>query len=239
MALDPSHSVLPAPEHKRAAVRAMFDRIAPRYDALNRLLTVGLDRGWRRRALDAVGVHRGDVVVDLACGTGDMAELAAARGARVIGADFAGEMLRGARRRGIAARWLQADAAALPLPDACASVVCSGFALRNFDDLGAVLAECARVLAPGGRLTLVDVDRPAGAWLGRAHSLYFDRVVPRVGGWLSDESAYAYLPQSTVYLPAGPELVTRLEQAGFEAVTRRRLALGAVQILTGRRRETP
>jgi demethylmenaquinone methyltransferase/2-methoxy-6-polyprenyl-1,4-benzoquinol methylase len=236
MALGTDHGALPDPAHKRAAVREMFDRIAPRYDSLNRLLTGGLDQVWRRRALDAVSVAPGDVVVDLACGTGDMAEHAAARGARVVGADFAGVMLRGARRRGIRARWVQADAAALPLPDACASVVCSGFALRNFADLDAVLVECARVLEPGGRLALLDVDRPDGRWLRRAHSLYFDRVVPLVGGWLSDRRAYAYLPQSTAYLPPAPELLERIRRAGFDRVARRSLGLGAVQVLCGERR---
>jgi demethylmenaquinone methyltransferase/2-methoxy-6-polyprenyl-1,4-benzoquinol methylase len=236
MALGAEPGVLPEPERKRAAVREMFDRIAPRYDRMNRLLTVGLDQVWRRRALDAVGVGPDDLVVDLACGTGDLAEQAAARGARVVGADFAGAMLRGARRRGIDAGWVQGDAGALPLPDGCASVVCSGFALRNFTDLEAVLGECARVLRPGGRLVLLDVDRPERRWLRRVHSLYFDRVVPLVGGWLSDRRAYAYLPRSTVYLPPGSELLARMRRAGFEEARRRTLGFGAVQMLCGVRR---
>jgi demethylmenaquinone methyltransferase/2-methoxy-6-polyprenyl-1,4-benzoquinol methylase len=229
--------VLPAAESKRAAVREMFDRIAPRYDALNRLLTAGLDRGWRRALLDAAGVGPGDLVVDVACGTGDLAELAAARGARTVGVDFAREMLRGARRRGIAARFLQGDAALLPLATASASVVTCGFALRNFVDLDEAFAEMARVLAPGGRLALLEVDRPASAWLRRLHGAYFDRVVPRVGGWLSDRSAYAYLPRSTVYLPEPAALAARIEAAGFREARRRRLLLGAAQLWTARRGE--
>jgi len=228
----PQRLGLPRDEEKRAQVRAMFDRIAPRYDAMNRLLTAGLDQRWRRAALDLVEVGRGDRVLDLACGTGDLAELAAARGARVVGVDFAGEMLRGARRRRIPALWVQGDAAVLPLPDARVSVVTCGFALRNFVSLRAVLGEMARVLEDGGRIALIEVDRPSLALVRVAHSLYFDRVVPRIGGWLSDRSAYSYLPRSTAYLPAAPELAGLIAEAGFREVTRRPRLLGTAQILT-------
>lgn len=232
MALD----ALPPRAEKRAAVRTMFDRIAPRYDALNRLLSLGLDQRWRVRALDATGVGRGDVVVDLACGTGDLAELAAGRGARVIGVDFAREMLRGASRRLEGVPLVQGDGAALPFASRSATVLTCGFALRNFVALGPVLEEMARVLAPGGRLALVEVDRPRVGLVRAGHSLYFDRVVPRVGGWLSDRRAYAYLPQSTSYLPPERELCEALARAGFERVAKRSLLLGSAQILTGVRR---
>jgi demethylmenaquinone methyltransferase/2-methoxy-6-polyprenyl-1,4-benzoquinol methylase len=223
---------LPRDEDKRAQVRAMFDRIAPRYDAMNRLLTAGLDQRWRRAALDMVGVGHGDTVLDMACGTGDLAELATARGARVVGVDFAREMLRGARRRRIPALWIQGDAAVLPLPDSHVNVVTCGFALRNFASLREVLGEMARVLEVGGRLTLLEVDRPSLAVVRAVHSLYFDRVVPRVGGWLSDRPAYAYLPRSTAYLPDAPELMGLIADAGFQKVQRRPLLLGSAQILT-------
>ncbi len=223
---------LPRGEEKRSQVRAMFDRIAPRYDAMNRLLTAGLDQRWRRAALAAVGTGPGDRVLDLACGTGDLAELAAARGAKVVGVDFAGEMLRGARRRRIPAQWIQGDAAALPLPDGCATVVSSGFALRNFVSLPEVLAEVARVLESGGRLAIIEVDRPSIAVVRAAHSFYFDRVVPLLGGWLSDRAAYRYLPSSTDYLPPEAELAALIEDAGFREVRRRPLLLGTAQILT-------
>jgi demethylmenaquinone methyltransferase/2-methoxy-6-polyprenyl-1,4-benzoquinol methylase len=223
---------LPRDEEKRTQVRAMFDRIAPRYDAMNRLMTARLDQRWRRLALDAVAAGRGDRVLDLACGTGDLAELVAARGAQAIGVDFARRMLLGARRRRIPALWIQGDAAALPLPDSSVTVVTCGFALRNFVSLPEVLGEMARVLEPGGRLALIEVDRPSLAVVRAAHSLYFDRVVPLLGAWLSDRAAYAYLPRSTAYLPPTQELTDLIEAAGFQAVRHRPLLLGSAQILT-------
>lgn len=223
---------LPRDEEKRAQVREMFDRIAPRYDAMNRLMTARMDQRWRRLALDAVGVGRGDRVLDLACGTGDLAELAAARGARAIGVDFARQMLAGARRRGIPALWVQGDAAALPLPDSSVTVITCGFALRNFVSLPEVFGEMARVLEPSGRIALIEVDRPSSPALRRAHSLYFDRWVPLLGAWLSDRAAYAYLPRSTAYLPPARELADLIETAGFHSFRRRSLLLGSSQILT-------
>jgi demethylmenaquinone methyltransferase/2-methoxy-6-polyprenyl-1,4-benzoquinol methylase len=211
----------------------MFDRIAPRYDRLNRLLTLGLDRSWRRRALDAIAVGPGDTVLDLACGTGDLCELARMRGARVIGIDFAREMLRGAVRRGVRGSFVQGDAAALPLADACCDALLCGFALRNFVSLAGVAVEMARVLVPGGRIALIEVDRPRSRLPRAGHSLYFDRVVPRVGGWLSDREAYAYLPRSTVHLPAQTDLYALLQSAGFTELRKLRLLLGSAQIITG------
>jgi demethylmenaquinone methyltransferase/2-methoxy-6-polyprenyl-1,4-benzoquinol methylase len=217
-------------------MRTMFDRIAPRYDRMNRLLTGGLDQRWRARALEAIAVGPGDTVVDLACGTGDLAERAAARGARAIGVDFAPEMLRGAARRRIPALLVQADAARLPLPDGCASALTCGFALRNFVSLPGIFEEVARVLAPAGRFAFIEVDRPRHATLRALHSLYFDRIVPRLGALLSDRTAYAYLPQSTAYLPPEAELLAWLHKSGFERLHKMPLLLGAAQIVTGVRR---
>lgn len=228
---------LPRLEDKRRAVRAMFDRIAPRYDALNRVMSLGLDRSWRRFALDAIHVGPGDRVLDLACGTGDLAAFAAARGAQVVGVDFALAMLCGARVRSPRCKLAQADAAALPLPDGWASAVTCGFALRNFVSLPAVFAELARVVAAGGRIALLDVDRPDAAWLRAGHAFWFDRVVPRVGGWLSDRQAYAYLPKSMVYLPPAPILASQLADSGFEKIAKRRLLLGSAQLWTAQRRK--
>lgn len=236
MALMPSASHVPAPDQKRRFVRAMFDRIAPRYDSMNRLLTLGLDQRWRRRALTAAAVGPGDRVIDLACGTGDLCELASRRGATVAGVDFAGGMLRRARARGACARLVQADAQALAFPDASVDVVTCGFALRNFVSLEAVLAECARVLRPGGRLALLEVDRPRSGLVRAGHSLYFDRIVPLIGGVLCDRAAYRYLPDSTRYLPAEAELLALIEHAGFASVRKHSFLFGTAQLLLAERK---
>jgi len=223
---------LPEGSAKRAVVRKMFDRIAPRYDVLNRLLTARLDQRWRRAAVEAARIAPGDLVVDLACGTGDLAELAVARGARVVGFDLALGMLRGARRRRIAALFVQGDALALPLRDGVVEGLLCGFALRNLESLPLAFHEMARVLSPGGRIALLEVDRPQSRLVRTAHSFYFDRVVPRVGALVSDRAAYAYLPRSTAYLPPPRELLGALVQAGFEDVRRQPLLLGAAQLVT-------
>ncbi len=224
-------AALPAPAEKAAVVEAMFDRIAPRYDRMNRLLTLRLDQRWRRRAIELAGIGRGDLVVDLGCGTGDLCDLAAARGARVLGVDFASGMLAAARRRGVRAALMRADASALPLPAACADAVVSAFALRNFVSIAAVLEEACRVLKPGGRLVLLEVDEPAPPLLRWGHSLYFRRLVPLLGALLADRSAYAYLPRSTAYLPPERELLARVEAAGLQAPAKHRLSAGVAQII--------
>lgn len=224
---------LPVGEEKRLRVREMFDRIAPRYDALNRIMSLGLDQRWRRRALAKIRVGAGDRVVDLACGTGDFCELVARHGARAIGVDFAREMLRQASARGLGFPKVQGDGEWLPFADASVDVVTCGFALRNFVSLENVLREIARIVRPGGRIALVDVDRPGWLPLRAAHSLYFDRVVPLVGGLLSDRRAYRYLPESTAYLPPPEALRRMLSGAGFLELEREIVLFGSAQILTG------
>ena len=213
-------------------VRAMFDRIAPRYDALNRLFSFRLDQYWRRVTVRTVAVSVQDTVVDLACGTGDLSELAVQAGARVVGIDFAANMLAGACRRGIGAAFVQADASCLPLPTSWATVVISGFALRNFVSIPAVLAEAARVLKPGGRLALLEVDTPHNRLLRWGHGVYFNRIVPVVGALLSDAWAYTYLPRSLSYLPTTEELRQMIEAVGFQQVSKRRLSGGIAQLVT-------
>lgn len=226
---------LPAPADKAAVVEAMFDRIAPYYDRMNRLLTFRLDQRWRRQAIRRLGISPDDTVLDLGCGTGDMCGLAAASGARVVGLDFAARMLEGARRRGTAAGWLRADAGCLPLRDASVSVVTSAFALRNFVAIPPVLAEIARVLRPGGRLALLEVDTPRLALARWGHELYFRRAVPLVGALLADRTAYAYLPASAAYLPAEPDLLALLAASGLRDVRKHRLGGGAAQLIIAHR----
>jgi demethylmenaquinone methyltransferase/2-methoxy-6-polyprenyl-1,4-benzoquinol methylase len=213
----------------------MFDRIAPRYDLLNRLLTLRLDQRWRAALVRRAAIGQRDVVVDIGCGTGDLCVLAAAAGARVIGVDFAAGMLAAARRRGVAVPLVRADAARLPLPAASASVVTSAFALRNFVSIPQVLSEAARVLQPGGRLALLEVDQPAGTLARWGHELYFKRIVPLVGALLSDRAAYDYLPRSAAYLPPEPQLLSIIAAAGFWDVIKRPLSGGVAQLIIAMR----
>lgn len=231
----PAANGLPVGAAKRAAVTAMFDRIAPRYDLMNRLMTWGADRAWRRRAIASLGLGAGERVLDLACGSGDLAEEAARTGARVLALDLSAGMLRRARARRLSCALVRADALGLPLADASVDAVVSGFALRNFTDLAAAFAECARVLRRGGRIALLEVDRPRSALLRAGHALYFRRVVPLLGALLADGAAYRYLPASTAYLPDGDALAALLVAAGFEHVVKVPLLAGAAQLLTARR----
>ena len=228
--------VLPPDTEKAASVRAMFDLIAPQYDRLNRWLSLRLDQYWRRQTIRSVDVCADDGVLDLACGTGDLSELAAATGARVMGVDFARNMLVGATRRRIKADFIQADANALPLPPASVSVVLSGFALRNFVSIPNALQEAARILKPGGRLALLEVDTPRNSLLKWGHGFYFQRLVPILGGLISDRKSYLYLPRSVVYLPEEAELLQMVRVAGFEQVVKQNLSGGVAQLITAVRR---
>jgi demethylmenaquinone methyltransferase/2-methoxy-6-polyprenyl-1,4-benzoquinol methylase len=224
---------LPVGEEKVRRVRSMFDAIAPRYDLLNRLMTFGLDRSWRRSAVKGLGLAPGSVVLDVACGTGDFCRELEGKGLRTSGFDNSSGMLARARTH---APLVQADALALPVADGVADGVTCGFALRNVADLGRLFAEFARVLRPGGRVALLEVAEPRLGIVRRLHRLYFHRLVPLIGGLLSDGDAYRYLPRSTAYLPGGPELLVMLGSAGFDDCRIRSVGLGAAQIITGSRR---
>lgn len=219
----------------------MFDRIAPGYDRLNRVMTGRMDQRWRRDLVRRLGIGPGDRVLDLACGTGDFAEIAREAGADVVGLDFARQMLLGALRRRVeGVAFVQGDALHLPLAAGSMTAAVSGFALRNFVAIPPVLAELARVLAPGGRIGLLEVDRPKNALVRAGHGVYFNHAVPFVGGLLSrDRSAYRYLPQSAVYLPGEREFVEMLVAAGFHHVQKRSPMFGAIQSVTAVRRSPP
>lgn len=210
----------------------MFDAIAPRYDVVNRILTLRMDVGWRRRTISALGLVPGSVVVDLACGTGDLAHDLTDRQLVPIGVDLSFGMLTAAP---LAFPRVQADGTALPLPDSSVDGATCGFALRNFTDLDSTLSELARVVRPGGRIALVDVAEPPNPVLRLGHSVYFNRVVPRIGGMLSDADAYSYLPRSVAYLPPPAELLASIGRAGFTHVRRTLLSGGIAQLLTATR----
>jgi demethylmenaquinone methyltransferase / 2-methoxy-6-polyprenyl-1,4-benzoquinol methylase len=224
------YPALPEPGEKAAAVDAMFDAIAPRYDRLNRVLTLGLDRAWRRTAVQSLGLRAGDRVLDVACGTGDLCREVAAAGGWVVGLDRSAGMLAAADTR---APVVRGDGLALPVRDAAFDCITCGFALRNVVALDPLFAEFARALKPGGRVAILEVAEPERPVLRAGHRVYFRHVVPFVGGLLSDRAAYRYLPDSTAYLPPPGELTRRLTEAGFVHVTRRLLGLGAAQLLCG------
>jgi demethylmenaquinone methyltransferase / 2-methoxy-6-polyprenyl-1,4-benzoquinol methylase len=224
---------LPQGDEKRAAVRSMFDAIAPRYDLVNRIMTFRLDVGWRRRSVRALGLPAGDVVVDLAAGTGDLCRDLEASGYVAVGVDLSLGMLRHARTT---APLVHGDALRLPIAAGAVDGATCGFALRNFVELPAFFAELARVVRTGGRIALLEVAEPNNPVLRTGHSVYFGSVVPRIGGLLSDASAYRYLPKSVAYLPDTRELLEQLRSAGFTAVERRLLTGGIAQLITATRR---
>ena len=194
----------------------MFDRIAPVYDAMNRLMTAGLDQRWRRDTVAAVVVP-GDRVLDACCGTGDLALAAEREGGDVVGRDFSPRMLERARRKSSTVEWVEGDLLALPFPDGRFDAATVGFGVRNVPELPAALAELRRVLRPGGRLGILEITRPTGA-LRPFFSLWFDRVVPLLGRLLPGGDAYTYLPASVRRFPDAPALAHLLEQAGFSDV---------------------
>ena len=224
---------LPTGDEKARTVQAMFDRIAPRYDRLNRIMTFGMDSGWRRKSIAALGLGRGSTIIDVACGTGDFCREALRAGLDPIGFDVSYGMLSMAATD---APLAQADALRLPLRDDDADGLTCGFAMRNVIDLSALFGESARVLRAGGRVAFLDTAQPDNVVLSFGHRIYFHKVVPRIGGWLSDKDAYSYLPKSTAYLPPKMGLVALLQRAGFDDVSVRTFGLGAVQLLTGTKR---
>ncbi len=227
MAMPTDH--LPEGDDKRTAVRSMFDTIAPRYDLINRLLTFRMDVGWRRKALAELALEPGSTVLDLACGTGDFCVELAEAGHRPVGIDLSYGMLASARTT---APLVQGDLLALPIADQSVDAAVCGFALRNLVALPPFFAELARVVRPGGRVALLDVSTPDNAVIGFGHSIYFNRVVPLVGGLLSDRNAYGYLPRSVSYLPEPSEMLTMLSRAGMSSAKRRQLTGGLSQLLT-------
>ena len=223
---------LPQGEEKVRAVRSMFDAIAPRYDLVNRIMTFRMDVAWRTRTVRELGLPDGSLVADLACGTGDFCRELQKQGLRPIGFDLSFGMLAAART---SAPLAEADALSLPLPDSSLDGVTCGFALRNLVELDGFFAELARTVRPGGRIAFLEVAEPPNRFLRWGHSIYFGSIVPKVGGLLSDPSAYQYLPKSVAYLPEPGVMLQRLADAGFVQVERQLLSVGISQLITATR----
>jgi demethylmenaquinone methyltransferase / 2-methoxy-6-polyprenyl-1,4-benzoquinol methylase len=226
-----------AAERDPAAVRAMFDRVAGRYDVANHLLSAGCDFWWRHRASEIVRQWRPRTILDLATGSGDLA-LALARklpAAEVIGADFSPEMLSRARIKGLKSTIL-ADALSLPFPDNSFETVTIAFGLRNMKDWGAALEEMARVLRPGGHLLILDFSVPAGA-VSHVYRFYLHRCLPLAARWITGEKkAYSYLGASIENFPSGNAMIELIETHALTAARSLRLTGGIASIYCAQKR---
>jgi demethylmenaquinone methyltransferase/2-methoxy-6-polyprenyl-1,4-benzoquinol methylase len=209
----------------------MFDRIAPVYDAMNRVMTAGLDRRWRRHTAELT-VHPGDRVLDACCGTGDLAIACARITGQVAGLDFSERMLERARRKAPQLEWVRGDLLALPFPDASFDAATIGFGIRNVDDVDVALRELRRVLREGGRLGILEITQPRGV-LAPFYRLWFDGIVPLLGRLLPGGSAYTYLPASVRRFARPEELAALMRTAGFAEVRYELFAGGIVALHTG------
>ncbi len=222
-------------------VREMFRQIAPRYDAMNHLLSLNRDKRWRDRAIGAVRwPAAGGRVLDVCCGTGDLTialAAAAPEGVDVTGSDFCGAMLEIARRKAAdvpdpnrPVAFLEADSMVLPFDDGQFDVVTVAFGLRNIVDTDAGLTEMARVCRPGGQVMVLEFSTPTMPVLSHGYNFYFRQVLPRVGQWLArnDKSAYSYLPDSVARFPSGEALADRMRAAGLDDVQLQPMMFGTV-----------
>jgi len=221
-------SELPQGDEKTRRVRAMFDTIAGRYEFINFVMTFGLDRRWRRKCVTELRLPRDSTVLDVAAGTGDFIRELHRQDYRAIATDLSFGML--SAGHGMPDR-VHADALHLPLVDGAVDGITCGYALRNFTDLAGTIREMGRVVRPGGRIVLLEVAEPKNQLLRVGFTFWFRRVVPIVGGLLSDRDAYKYLPKSTAYLPDAETLAAMLRDAGFVAVNHRLIMKGLSQRL--------
>jgi demethylmenaquinone methyltransferase/2-methoxy-6-polyprenyl-1,4-benzoquinol methylase len=225
---------------KARRVQAMFGAIAGSYDRNNRLHSLGRDQAWRRAAVAAADPRPTDVVLDVACGTGDLALAFARRGvAQVLGVDFTLPMLEIARTKrppqspgGLAPLYLAGDALALPIADAAVDIVSIAFGIRNVTDVAAAFREFYRVLRPGGRVVILEFSLPANRLLRALYQAYFQHVLPHTATWIARDrtGAYKYLPRSVSTFMDRPTMQALLTQTGFTQPTLRPLTLGIAVI---------
>ncbi|MCC7195527.1 MAG: ubiquinone/menaquinone biosynthesis methyltransferase [Gemmatimonadaceae bacterium] len=228
---------------KRAYVQRMFSDIAPSYDMLNRVLSMGVDRSWRREAVRALNWarRRDGLYLDLCAGTLDVSALLASRrgfGGRVLAADFAEPMLRSGRGKGPAGRIFPvvADALTLPVADGSCDGALVAFGIRNVTDLGAALREVLRALSPGSRFVILEFSTPSSSPMRALYHFYFHHVLPMIGRTVSGHpTAYQYLPESVAHFPEGAVLADRMRSAGYVNVSWRPLTMGIAALHVGER----
>jgi len=220
-------------------IQRMFAEVADGYDRANRVLSLGVDQRWRRRAVAVAALRAGESVLDVCSGTGDLALLMARHGARVVGADFCAPMLRHARRKAAGAeappRFLAGDALALPFANAAFDLCTVAFGIRNVEDPVAALREMARVTKPGGRVVVLEFCRPRVPLFAHAYLFYFRRVLPTLGRWISGASngAYRYLPDSVMTFPERAAFLELMARAGLRAPRQAILSGGIAALYRG------
>lgn len=227
---------------KKEGIRTLFDRIAPEYDRLNHILSLNMDKGWRRKAVrETVDADTPLNVLDVACGTGDFTiEIAqkAPQGSRVTGIDLSEGMMSVGREKirqaGVIAEMVQGDCEALPFEDGSFDRVSAAFGVRNFEHLDVGLSEMHRVLKTGGKLVVLELSVPSNSFIRWCYCLYFQKVLPVIGGWISgNRGAYEYLPESVLRFPSPEKFMKMMEDVGFAEVSHRSFTLGICRMYVG------
>jgi demethylmenaquinone methyltransferase/2-methoxy-6-polyprenyl-1,4-benzoquinol methylase len=227
-------------EEKKGQVQNMFDGIARRYDFLNHFLSLGIDLHWRKQSVKSLGLGEGEILLDVATGTGDQGFTALkAADIKVVGLDFSFNMLEIAeakiQKRGLSQRFevIQGDAEKLPFADNSFDALTISYGIRNVGTISAALNEFYRVLKPGGRLSILEFAEPEGWFFGRLYRFYFDHILPRLAGMMSSKSAYSYLPESVRHFPARSDFKDLLRAEGFQSVAHKDLTFGVTVIYNG------
>jgi demethylmenaquinone methyltransferase/2-methoxy-6-polyprenyl-1,4-benzoquinol methylase len=227
-------------EEKKEQVQEMFDGIAKRYDFLNHFLSLGIDLYWRKQSVNALALKDGQILLDVACGTGDQGFSALkAVDIQVIGLDFSFNMLELARQkisdRGLDKQFevVQGDAEKLPFQDNTFDALSISYGIRNVGTISTALNEFYRVLKPAGRISILEFAEPEGWFFGRLYRFYFDHILPKLAGMMSSESAYTYLPESVRHFPDRAAFKSLLADEGFEQVEHRDLTFGVTTIYHG------